>query len=43
MSQRTAALAREQGLDVEAIKVKGDHGTSVPPAIKQSLAFFQKQ
>jgi dienelactone hydrolase len=42
-SQRTAALAKERGLDVEAIQVKGNHSTSVPPAIKQSIAFFQKK
>jgi acetyl esterase/lipase len=42
MSQRTAALAQARGLDVEALSVEGDHTTSVPPAIRQSLAFFQK-
>jgi dipeptidyl aminopeptidase/acylaminoacyl peptidase len=42
MSQRTAALAQARGLDVEAIRVEGDHSTSVPPAIQQSIAFFQK-
>ncbi|HMC67179.1 MAG TPA: prolyl oligopeptidase family serine peptidase [Gemmataceae bacterium] len=42
MSQRTAALAKRRGLNVEAIQVEGDHSTSVPLAIKQSIAFFQK-
>jgi acetyl esterase/lipase len=42
MSQRTAALARERGLDVEALQIKGNHGTCVPEAIKQSIAFFQQ-
>jgi dipeptidyl aminopeptidase/acylaminoacyl peptidase len=42
-SQRTAALAKEQGLDVEAVQIEGDHGTAVPPAIKLSIPFFQRQ
>jgi dienelactone hydrolase len=42
MSQRTAALARERGLDVQASQIEGNHGTCVPEAIKQSIAFFQK-
>jgi dipeptidyl aminopeptidase/acylaminoacyl peptidase len=42
-SKRTAELAREKGLDVEAVRIEGDHGTSVPPAIKQSIVFFQRR
>jgi hypothetical protein len=42
MTQRTAAVAKAHGLDVEAIQVEGDHSTSVPQAIRQSIAFFQK-
>src|SRR5262249_20943848 len=42
MSQRTAALARGRGLDVEALEIEGNHGTCVPGAINQSMAFFQK-
>jgi dienelactone hydrolase len=42
MSQRTALLAKARSLDVEAIQVEGDHSTSVPPAIQQTIAFFQK-
>jgi dipeptidyl aminopeptidase/acylaminoacyl peptidase len=41
-SQMTAKVAKAKGLDVEAVQVEGDHGTSVPPAIKQSIIFFQK-
>lgn len=40
-SQLLAKLARDRGLDVEAILVPGDHGSSVGPAVKQSIAFFQ--
>jgi len=39
---RTAALAKEKGLDVEAISVEGDHMSAVPGAMKQSIAFFAK-
>jgi dienelactone hydrolase len=42
MNQRTAALARERGLDVQALQIEGNHMTCVPEAIKQSIAFFQK-
>jgi dienelactone hydrolase len=41
-SQLTARVAKGKGLDVEAVQVEGDHGTSVPPAIKESIAFFRK-
>jgi len=40
-SQRTAAVAKQGGLDVEAVRIEGDHGSSVPPAIKLSIPFFQ--
>jgi len=40
-SQRTAAVAKEKGLNVEAVKIEGDHGSIVPPGIKQSIVFFQ--
>jgi dipeptidyl aminopeptidase/acylaminoacyl peptidase len=39
-SQRTAELAKEQGLDVEAVRIEGDHASSVPPGIEQSIRFF---
>jgi dipeptidyl aminopeptidase/acylaminoacyl peptidase len=42
-SERLATLARERGLDVEAIAVKGDHGSAVAPAIRQSIEFFRKR
>jgi dipeptidyl aminopeptidase/acylaminoacyl peptidase len=41
-SQRTAAVAKERGLDVEAVGMEGDHGSIVPLGIKQSIGFFQK-
>ena len=41
-NQLTAKLAKEHGVDAEAILVEGDHESSVPPGIKQSIAFFQK-
>jgi dipeptidyl aminopeptidase/acylaminoacyl peptidase len=41
-SKRTAEVAKGKGLDVEAVEVEGDHGTSVTPGIKQSIAFFRK-
>jgi hypothetical protein len=42
MSQRTAALARMRGLDVEAVAIEGDHVTHAPQAMAQSIAFFQR-
>jgi formylglycine-generating enzyme required for sulfatase activity len=42
MSRRTAALAKRRGLDVEAVEIEGNHGTHVPRAMAQSIAFFQK-
>jgi hypothetical protein len=40
-SKRLASVAREHGLDVQAIEIRGDHNTSVPPAIRDSLEFFK--
>jgi dipeptidyl aminopeptidase/acylaminoacyl peptidase len=40
-SRRTAELAKGKGLNVEAVKIEGDHGSIVPPGIKQSILFFQ--
>jgi dienelactone hydrolase len=40
-SQRTASLARQKQLDVEAISVSGDHFGAVPEEIQQSIKFFQ--
>ncbi len=42
-SQLTAKLAKEHGLDVDAIKIEGDHSSSVLPGIKQSILFFEER
>jgi dipeptidyl aminopeptidase/acylaminoacyl peptidase len=42
-SQRVASLAKEKKLDVEAVRVPGDHFSEVPAAIKQSIEFFRSQ
>jgi dipeptidyl aminopeptidase/acylaminoacyl peptidase len=41
-SERTATVAKERELDVEAVRIEGDHGSIVPEGIKQSIQFFQK-
>lgn len=41
-SQKTAQLAKSAGRDVEALSVPGDHFTSVEPAMRQCIAFFQQ-
>jgi hypothetical protein len=38
-----AELARKAGKDVEAISVPGDHFTSVDPAMRQAITFFQQK
>jgi dienelactone hydrolase len=40
-TQRTATLAKQKGLDVDAIEVSGDHFSSVPEAIRMSIEFFK--
>jgi dienelactone hydrolase len=40
-SQRTAEVAKERGLDVEAILVEGNHLSMVQPSMKQSIEFFR--
>jgi dienelactone hydrolase len=40
-TQRTAELAKQKGLDAEAIEVPGDHLSSVPEAIRKSIEFFK--
>ncbi len=40
-TQRTAGLAKQKGLDVEAIEVPGDRFSSVPEAIRKSIEFFK--
>jgi dienelactone hydrolase len=42
-SQRTAKVAKERGLDVEAVRMEGDHGSIVSPGIKQCIPFFQRR
>ncbi len=39
-TKRTAELAREKGLNVQAVQVPGDHFSSVPTAIQNSIDFF---
>jgi dipeptidyl aminopeptidase/acylaminoacyl peptidase len=41
-SRRTAELAKERALDVEAVQLEGDHGSIVLPGIKESIKFFQR-
>jgi dipeptidyl aminopeptidase/acylaminoacyl peptidase len=40
-SRRTAELAGQSGLDVEAVQIDGDHGSIVPLGVKQSIRFFE--
>jgi dienelactone hydrolase len=42
-SKLTAKIAKKKGLDVESVQIEGDHGTSVAPAIKESIVFFGKK
>jgi len=41
-TRRTALLARERGLDVEAASVPGDHYGSVPEAMHRAIMFFRE-
>ncbi len=43
LSRETSAKAKKSGLDVEAIRVPGDHFTAVPAEIQRSIQFFQSQ
>jgi dipeptidyl aminopeptidase/acylaminoacyl peptidase len=40
-SERTAVVAKERKLDVEAVRLEGDHGSIVPEGIKRSIQFFR--
>jgi dipeptidyl aminopeptidase/acylaminoacyl peptidase len=42
-SLRTAAIAKESGMDVDAVPVEGGHMDAVPAEIKLSLEFFGKR
>ena len=39
-SRRLVEVAKRKGSEVEAIRVKGNHSSHVPPAMKLSIAFF---
>ena len=40
-SQQTSERAKTKGLDVEAVRVSGNHFSAVPEEIQQSIRFFQ--
>ena len=40
-TERTATIAKQKGLDVDAVEVSGDHFSSVPEAIRKSIEFFK--
>jgi dipeptidyl aminopeptidase/acylaminoacyl peptidase len=40
-SQQTSDRAKKKGLDVEAVRVPGNHFSAVPEEIQQSIRFFQ--
>lgn len=42
MTQRTAALAKSRGLDVEALDIDGTHASHVRFSIPRSVLFFRK-
>jgi dipeptidyl aminopeptidase/acylaminoacyl peptidase len=42
-SEETAKLARKAGLDVQAVRVPGNHMTAVAPAMRQAITFFQSK
>jgi acetyl esterase/lipase len=42
-TQETARRARTTGLDVEAVRVDGDHFSAVPEAMEQAITFFEQQ
>jgi dipeptidyl aminopeptidase/acylaminoacyl peptidase len=42
-TQRTAMLAKQHGIDAEAIEVPGDHFSAVAEAIRQTISFFREQ
>jgi pimeloyl-ACP methyl ester carboxylesterase len=41
-SQRTSEIARQHHLDVQALKIEGNHLTEVPAAVKESIEFFRQ-
>lgn len=40
LSRKTARMAGQKGIDVEAVEVPGDHFSSAPEAMRQSIEFF---
>lgn len=42
-SKKTAQLAKAAGLDVEAVRVPGDHFDSIEPAMAMCIPFFQQK
>ena len=42
-TRRTATLAKESGLDVEAVVLPGDHFSYVPKGLQQAAEFFRSQ
>jgi dipeptidyl aminopeptidase/acylaminoacyl peptidase len=42
-TQRTALLAKQWGIDAEAIEVPGDHFSARDGAIRQTISFFRRQ
>lgn len=42
-SQKLAQLAKNAGLDIEAVSVPGDHLSMAEPAMQQAIAFFKQK
>jgi hypothetical protein len=40
---RTAEVARQSGIDAEAVAIKGDHGSSSEQALRLTIEFFKKE
>jgi dipeptidyl aminopeptidase/acylaminoacyl peptidase len=40
---RMAEVARQKGLDAQAVAIKGDHGSSSEQALRQTIEFFKKE
>jgi hypothetical protein len=41
-TSKTAVLAKQKNLDVEAVEIPGDHMSAVEPAMQQCIEFFRK-
>lgn len=42
-SRKTESIAREAGLDVKAVKLRGNHMSVVEPALAAAITFFREQ